>query len=416
MVRRLNYSSANQAAAKKIDSRSKKFLGIISIIFTLYPYVSFGLTDYDTQPWYILFCSIFVLAHFRRVLNFKNTLLLCMFPSFIALCIGLLLGDDQRDIVRAVVSYFGFGIAYCTFYLYKTIYGSFRFIVAISLLSWIGAGLIQTGTSPYVLEPLVMVRTSDLRGVTGLATEASFYAIILLMLTVVLLLEGYGKKKIVRYGLFAFSLLWVVVVIKSAIGVLIFPFCIGLVILQQRLGVRAIVGLSVFILLGFAMVSTMITSVANSRLAMILPQLIENPLYFMTVDISAGSRVAHIFYSYYFHFSSFLMPHGFNSFSGEAYAAGVRFTEFYVLEFNNKIMSGLGASAYELGFFAYSIFYLVWWSSLQGRSFSDGRLETILNFVCLSTIMSMAIPLSMPIFPMLLVSCRFASNPPQSRR
>ena len=63
-----------------------KFFGYIFIIFSLLPWVSFNLNDYDSQPWSFIFAVLFLLIISKKIILPLNSI-----KIFITIFIGIII-------------------------------------------------------------------------------------------------------------------------------------------------------------------------------------------------------------------------------------------------------------------------------------------------------------------------------------
>ncbi len=99
-----------------------KYLLIVLILFSLFPYISFGLNTMDTQPWYILVSLFFIILNMHKIkFNFEDS---CLLIFYVLIVLVGIINFSSFDFyfIRAMSSYFGFFILMILFNFYFTEY------------------------------------------------------------------------------------------------------------------------------------------------------------------------------------------------------------------------------------------------------------------------------------------------------
>ena len=170
---------------KKIEGISKVNLVdrvaiFITLFFIFFPWLSFGLNDLDTQPWPIITNSLFILTYSGKKIK-KFIVVGYVILTMIFLIIFL---DFKGESIRGFFTYLMFfSTLHVLYIVFKRFSSYFYSLVPKFNLLWLIAGAAQLFFGKNVLSFLVAVRTSEDRGVTGLAPEPTHYAFFLLFIS-----------------------------------------------------------------------------------------------------------------------------------------------------------------------------------------------------------------------------------------
>jgi len=317
-------------------------LGIPFLLFSFNPYLSFYPLPTDQQPTVHLF-SVPLFFFFLAARLDKISIVL-LFPSVFAL--GLLFADPSFETARSAYNYLSFlVIFFVTLGVLKYTNINFKFILVFTFFVWFFVGLIQQIFPDFLLFLVNNARTTNGRGVTGLATEPTFYGIV--MLFYILLFRITRPKFETVYiilasvAIFAFA--------KSAMAalfVILYFFVVSF--FGKYWSVR-------FFYLGLIpFVPVFFRFLPEGRMKSVLSSLLENPVDVVFSDASVNDRFFHVFLSLKGVFSNFGVPHGFSSFVTYAEDQLSVYSGFIIVEWftlSGRIMSGLGAALFELGIF-----------------------------------------------------------------
>ena len=326
----------------------------LALVVGLIPSVSFSLTNLDTQP----FAAILGIA---CILSFRSTrfptLIWCLLIPAAAAAATALLSGGMTDGARSVVTYVSPWIFACTAYLaYRKGIAIHRYLVFMLYL-WAVAGLLQWLVDPRIFEFLVNTRTSTDRGVTSLAPEPSFYGltVIQMWLTLLLLRPDIARK----WHVTSLCLFQVLVLAKSMLAIFV------VLLLVALFATRRIWWLAAILIGLFAALAGITDGLdGQSRPAVLLNILLDNPTQVLYLDASISERFYHLYLSFERALSSGLLPHGISAF-GEVIEEGQKaHAAFWWGEPQNKILSGAGGAIFELGWFAL-IYVFVFWRCLR---------------------------------------------------
>ncbi len=383
---------------------SYRFAGAAFIVLCLFPWISFGLLDLDTQPWFI-FGAIFICGLSIKVKADRAIVGSALLLMAVAAVSGLFRMDAADFLfVRGLLSYSAFGIVLLGYYYYRSRYGFPARIFVIANLIWLAAGAIQMLVGPDALAALVEVRTTLRRGVTGLAPEPSYYGVVLLFFGWILLIErGYR----VRTGLLLLLLVnfaYILLIAKSAVALV---YVVLLLAMYNLAGVNTLRRFFyAAVSLAVAVVATMILGrmFPNWRIGQIVLALASDPLLAVRVDGSMNQRFAHLVYALHGAIENWGLPGGFSSF--KAMSAAIRSTYediFWYGDNEDKIMSGVGAVVYELGWFSVVFFAIVAFCTLSKHQLRLG----IFHLVGFLAVFAGALPVAFPLGPILLITMLF---------
>lgn len=374
----------------------------LSLISIFFPWVSFGILQLDTQPWFIILSSAFVFVNIERKLCKPVCFSLLLFISSVS--VGVAYGNFDFLFFRAILSYYSFFIVLCSYYIMRAYYIFPIKVLIVSNFIWLFSGLLQVVLDKHVLSFLVHVRTTDDRGVTGLAPEPTFYGIFLFFMSWLLYLERDGIQKSIFNLLIILNVVFIVFVAKSSMVILFLMISIFLYFVFNIFSVKRILLVSVFLFLSVLFVLNLGYLFEGSRVYKLVMLLQDNPLYIISRDASINERASHVYFSISYFFSDFGYPHGFHAFSqvidyGRSQSNGL----FWWGGVDNKIMSGLGGVLFELGWFSLIFIGTVAWF-IYSRNNIKYSIYSIFLFL---GIFVSAIPISFSLLPVILVSSHF---------
>ena len=102
----------------KINFDITKFFGNLFIVFSLLPWVNFGLNNMDSQPWSFVFGIFFLLS--LKKLTFPDYSINILVLVFVGLVFTFLRTNSLEIFfsLRAIVNYFSLALFYILFYNY----------------------------------------------------------------------------------------------------------------------------------------------------------------------------------------------------------------------------------------------------------------------------------------------------------
>ena len=377
-------------------------MGGLFVLFSTIPWVHFGLTKMDSQPWPILF-SCFFLISLSSSLKYKKLLLTIAWLISLGILTGLIYKPLAVDFLlfRGIANYFGILFIFASFIFFMQRYGFPLKILVFMNLIWLLAGVVQI-FFPLALESIVVGRTTIGRGVTSLAPEPTNFAMYLFFNSWLILI---GKKYVLSSRIKFLVLLNFVGVIALAQSTMVVLFIVitsitvGLYVFLRssikkryfRLGILALVlGVISFIIL--------INFFHESRLFHMLH--LASSLSWVEVfrvDASFNSRLAHVVLPIIGFFHNYCLPGGFYSFASMSEKLVGFYDGYFWYGFSgDKIMSWVGSFLYELGFFGFLIMFLI------VKYINDSTRKRNFEIFLLFFLLFSAIPLAFPLIPMIM--------------
>lgn len=361
-------------------------------------WVHFGLLPLDSQPWPILAAGTALLsALLARRVPWEH--LLFFYAPFAALlvgCISLVLGNEPEPflLARGILSSVALAVSFAAYAgAAQTSVRRVRWLVAVNV-TWLAVGVLQRLTSPRVLEAVATVRTDEVRGVTSLAAEPTFFAVFLIFMSWLLLVEyRYRPPGKIR------ALVWInvgsiIFLAASAMGFVYLLLAASMLSLYRirRLLPVAVFGASVLMATLF-----LAPDAKDSRLLRVIARA-EAPIALLRADASINTRVAHVLSPWWATARRATLPGGYHAFRYEYEKFKTESGGVFYWGTGEKIMSWLGAYAFELGFLAIPIYLLIFWCVW------DGSRRSVFELAFLAALLASAIPPALPLTGMLIAA------------
>lgn len=406
-----------QSSSHVIDEQMQKpvvgtILANALFLLVLFPYISFMELPFDTQP-YALICSgvICVTLFASKRADIPKpmfSLLIVMLYAF------ALLPVTSSDLMSGARS----AVGYCSiFFLSFAAYHTFNLVKPKLLIAavWIWSAvaavqLLVNKTFASVLLP--RMSTSEERGVTSLAVEPSYYAIMcifMLLMNEVFLSQGrYGKR---LYFVLSALLIGQILVSYSGTGILYLMFFFVSKIVSGAIAkgyhkniARVVPMLAIPAIV--VIIFRLIPSLAESRAGMLLNGILSSPMLILFADYSTAQRLSHILISFSSVIQSWGLGFGLGTWEEHAYNVMSNAPEFvsYLVSaqdiaLNGRIMSGWGSAVFELGlvgFLPLIVFFQVMVCAIKRQT--ELRGAAVLSFLMIFLAMLMAVPLAFPFF------------------
>ncbi|MBE7373020.1 hypothetical protein [Pseudomonas lopnurensis] len=368
----------------------------MSLFFLMFPWISFGIFDLDTQPYYIVISVIVVLFSLRSrlpsfiFLLYINSLLVGLLACITAFRVGF--GFSE---MRAIASYFGLAVSVHVFYLLfrDCPYFTLRFILLANIV-WVFAGVAQVVWGKAIFSFLVSVRTTDDRGVTSLAPEPSYFAVMLVFISWVYFLVSDYRPANYLWLMILVNALCVVFFAKSAFGLLLLLILFfGWFIYNFRYPSRLF-----FLWCGVVGLGAMAAGLLyfdffpSSRLVALIQRALADPLLLIFKDASLNARASHVVIPLYGAWQDFFIPHGFSYYQLHSEGLVKYFNGFFWYGYaGSRIMSSVAAPIYELGWLAFFFFF-----SLFVSFMATGR-GWVINLSIMFFFLVGAVPISFPL-------------------
>jgi len=273
---------------------------------------------------------------------------------------------------------------------------------------WLSSGLIQKYFDPTFGYGLMHApRTTPNRGVVSLAAEPSFYAIQCLMLMMANSLttrktSGLTRKAFNLSTLTELILIFQIIFLaRSFFGVLlllIFLLVRMFISIPFKAAFLSLIFLLVFGVTGQDLSDLVLQKLPEGRIFSLISRASKEPLDILITDQSAGERLTDIVLSFYSFAEEPILNPGRGTLDWRSYVAE-HMGNFDYLNFSaggERIMSGLGAAAFELG----TIGCLILLAFLLPLVTFDKRAQVIMLALILSLLA--AIQLSLPLVGVLV--------------
>jgi hypothetical protein len=378
----------------------QRILGAIFVFFSTFPWVSFGTNSMDTQPWFIILGLLFVVsvAKFpvRRSVYF-------IFFILGALVLTLMFSEIHVDFIlaRAIVSYTAFVFVFFGFYVYVMRYGFPWKIFIFSNITWLVVAILQVLYGKTIFEFLVLVRTTETRGVTSLAVEPAYFGMFLFFVSWMYLIAGNYKLPFKIWLLVFLNIVFIVFFSQSFMIVLFLVVAVCF-LLVGSFSLRYFTGIFLTFVIFFSLAYYLINLMPGTRLFTLCNKAFSvGVLELMYSDASINQRLADVVFPIQGFFENYGLPGGFHSYSlMHSHLVDVYNGFFWFGGKSDKIMSFLGAFIYELGFFAVLFFvglFSMLWDGTRKRFAELGLFIVLLN-----SAIPVAFPLVAMIFSLLL--------------
>lgn len=361
------------------------FLYLLFFWAVFFPYIQIFPIETDVQP-NALLLSIALFFTVKKKLNFVEVLILLVF--FVAVLV-LAISDINFLTARSFFNYASlFLISFVSFRVLKSNLINFENFLKVVILIWFIVSAIQSLFFKEFLNFLLpSSRTTEDRGVVGLATEPTFLGIIFIFFILFMLHIDMKNKKIY----IALCVIGIIFFAKSSMGflflaILYFIYFITHATFKKLLIFAGITFFSFYTILNLNI----------GRVTFLLGRVLQNPSDIFFYDASLNDRFYHIYISLQGFFENFFLPHGYSAWI--AYAMSTINGNSNIISFSlgGRIMSGYGAAFFELGFVAITIPIALIFSLY--RLYSNNLKDFILHSFFINMIMFSAIPLSFPLF------------------
>lgn len=395
--------------------RNTVIFGISNILmlYVIFPYVSPVNLGSDTQPFALLFSIfiIFVLSVMtKRILLTKELFVLML--MFLYTCFMFMLSPEKTNAIRSLAGYATlFFVTYASYNTSKNIKTKW-FNLAVYI--WFSVAVVQLTVDKYFGDFLLpRMSTSESRGVTSLAVEPSYFAIVCVFLLLLNdLLKSLGKQKKLKHITIMSLLIFQIIITFSGMGFIFLLIYMGgkFISILAKEGIWKHKGKLVMICI--AIVATFLSfrtidSLQQSRAGAILAAAIIDPKVVLIEDASIADRLSHAILPLYSIVYSSGIGLGMGTWTNylpqlQSYAGGyVEVIAQYASP--GRIMSGWGTAIYELGILGL-VYLIVYLRIMVGGSKrrKDISSEFVSAGITILLLMFMAVPLAFPLFSYML--------------
>jgi hypothetical protein len=252
---------------------------------------------------------------------------------------------------------------------------------------------------------IVHVRTTDDRGVTSLAPEPTFLGLYLIFISWIIINLHQDKKLPSHIKiLLILNFLCILFLAKSSMSILLLLILIGIKVGLDFFSNFKRVFITLFFLTFLIPTLNLIKEkIPNSRIVQLSMMVVEGPVFIAEKDASINERLRHIVFPLHGAVQNYLIPNGFHSFT----ETSTNLQDYYNGFFwhgssRNKIMSGFGAPIFELGVISFIYFYFMMCRICQGNK---NKKSKIFQFIGINILMFCAIPITFPLFALLVLTC-----------
>ena len=384
----------------------------VFLFTSLFPFISFNLTNLDTQPFTFFvgtFGIIFSLCSFQINKVFRISLILVLIALFIS---SFSVEGADRFVIRGLYNYLSiFFYLFIFSYLYKENLINNKLVIFANYV-YIFFAIVQI-YFPSIIDFFVPSRVGNTffqgRGLSSLTPEPTHFAVTLTLISFLLLINsGYKfRKNLFLHILNLFSITAIArstsILLIFAISLfLIFLFTIGKAFTYKYLKVF----LSVAVLSSIGIAYSII---AQTRIFRILNTIniddfYSNIIILFMKDQSISSRIQHLLIPFLAFFRDFGMPHAFNGLKASAEFFSSELSAFQVLTNSTKFMSYMGDWVYSLGFFGIIAFLLIFAPLFRNKIVPNYLL------IILLMLLTTSVPVSMPLVPAVIAALYYKNE------
>lgn len=337
-----------------MEKKINKSLYSLFIFFCFFPYIRIIPLDTDSQP-NALLLGLIVLILYRPRKMVKE--LFCLFLLMVWAILLMIFSRFDFENIRSLLNYISlFVIATASYFiLCRNGFISFKHFKMVVYI-WGGTALIQQFIFP-TFGSFLITRITGAgmfgRGVTSLAPEPTFYAIICVLLSIICFLNFRTKP---GYTYIQWIIWGQMVLLSRSTTVLLIAiasyFVYQIVIIAQK-NPKALLKLLVFTTFFFIVINILVQYIESYRFGALLKKLLEEPQIFVNVDESVNERFIHAFFPLLGFITNYCLPHGYGCFSDymSTIVKSGQFADYlpYVKSSYPRIMSGIGSALFELG-------------------------------------------------------------------
>lgn len=404
----------------------------ILFLLSAFPYLSpvnFGI---DTQPYALIFSILiaYLALADRSVLDIPGTLVWLLLIFFYASCL-FAFSPDKLNAGKSLAGYAT--LFFVTYASYRSVKNVQIKWFNLSVYLWLFFGVAQVVIGRHFGSFLLpRMTTSDTRGVTSLAVEPSYYAIICVFLLVLNdAFQAIGKQEKKQHLRIMLLLILQMLITFSGIGFLfLMIYLMGntlAIVVREGLVKRAprLLLLGLLALIAFASF-TMIPALEYSRAGRILEGMSGNTTGLLFFDGSIASRVTAAILPIYSFFYSHGLGLGLGTWSSNYqaishYAGGAVETISQVGYTQStdaaRIMSGWGTAVFELGIAGVLLIAIFIGSIIRGAN-QTGKISSVFisSGFTIFVLMFMAVPLTYPLFSYVLGLYLYYGHPLNGKR
>jgi len=374
----------------KIKKDSLKYFPIF--LFTFFPYITLYSFGSDIQPWGIMFICLFVLLLFLKNIKFNLVFVFLLLPGIYSILL-LWLSIDKFSAIRSVLGYLIISLVPLAFYyILKKKYDLFVIWLKITTVIYLVVALVQIAIyNKFMLPFLNRISTTEIRGVTSLTPEPTFYGIVCLFLILIFLVLNIENKSKYIYML----LFQIVFLAQSSMTILfLIIFCFYYFIFKMNIKIIFLALIIISMLIFSFLFFSFDFLPSNARFIHLMRMFLEDPSNIFIVDASINDRVSAIYFSLKGFFDNYLIANGFGNYMSYLNMELSKQNLFWWVSLSNRIMSFYGSILFELGFIGLLIPII--YSIIIFKAYKSKMRDALLYMFFFNTILFSAIPLSFP--------------------
>lgn len=340
-----------------------KTLGSVSFFISFFPWTSFNLNGFDTQPWFVITAFLFLV--FSDRINFISSSFILFVTSIISglfVCFLLSYGHISFSVIRGFFNYLCLLLMCVFFYNFLRLFGPAIRLILFANVLWILLGTIEFYVSD-ISSIFSTIRSSSERGVTSFAPEPYYFGIMLLFFNfiyiIILRREAISQdtvrlNKIIIF-LSVLNIFGIVFLSQSMSVILLLPIFFIIFFLQsidRYTPLSVVASLLIAILLIAGGILSLAQFFIRGRADEIIGSIISGNLFnLIHTDGSANQRLEGIISPIVLFLKNFPVPAGFENFFIQK-SFLLQYSDFFWFPtVNNTILSWVGAMVYELGIF-----------------------------------------------------------------
>lgn len=343
----------------------------VVLFFSSFCYIRFfniG-TDSDLQLYYFIGSFITVVYVSYKKINLEIVQL--FFILFIGMIVNLFI--DKNNLSSFFRGAYGYTTFLCVFYSFYYFYKKIDIKIIEKRLKeyyfiWIMVGIVQLFNNSYLTFWRYRLVIKGGRGSVSLAPEPAYFAITLILYSLVLYSINIRNKKYFIYSFLSIGLL-----AKSFVGLFYIITILFLVYFNKK-NIKKIFLIAILLVLSLVMIKLFSANFLRYRIIYLLNLFLENPKILILKDGSSKIRVISLLFSLKGAITNFFIPNGFSTWTRYVTEQTILYSEFLKIEKErveyyrelllkikyfpmNKINTMLGGVLYELGIIGILFFY-----------------------------------------------------------
>ncbi len=383
------------------------------LLSSLFPFVNFNITNFDTQPFTFLLGLVgLFLSYLSLEINksFRASFILVLIALFVS---AFVLQGQTYYLIRGFFNYISFFFYLFIFaFLFKKKLINEKLIIFSNYL-YIFFGLVQI-VSPGIIEIFVKPRINYLfftgRGLTSLTPEPSHFGVILILLSMLVFINsGFDFRKNIR--LYVLNLFSIFFLSRSSSILLILIINLTFIFIFNIHKFLKFKYLKYFLLgLLFLFIGIFYTMNFDTRTSRILGFLNfqnfrDSIFYLINIDGSISERLQHILVPIIALFKDFGAPHSFVELSKTARIINSELNIFNISTSSINLMSFLGDWFFTLGIFGVVALFLIFIPILfQKNSFQRSLV------IGLIVLLLTSVPISLPLVPAVIAAFYYRNS------